>query len=403
MPEVSVVIPTYNRQHLVQQTIDSVLRQTFRDWELIVVDDGSTDDTSDVLSERYGSRIRYVYQRNQGESAARNHGIELAHGQYIAFLDSDDLWHREKLQRQMEVFGAFPDVGIVSTQASWINYEGLLLKQPPHGHDQSDEVISWDDLVLDNVVAGGGSSAIVRRTCVDHAGGFDSQIRFGEEWDLWIRIARHYQVRQLPEPLVFFRVHRFGTRSWAPRAQEAGNLFGEHRAILERAFADCPHEPPRCEELKNLAFARISLRHAIVDLALGNAISGREHWLTAIRLCPGYAADAEVVLQTIVNYATGYASLAEPSARVAALVAIMDRILANLPSELAQLRKERGLVVARSFAEMAFSAAMNEDGGFARRCAYRCLLADPSWRSNRGLLKILVTGGRHLRPQPLAL
>ena len=99
MPTVSIIIPTYNRQSLVQETIDSVLRQSLSDWELIVIDDGSTDETGAVLTERYGTSIRYVYQQNQGESAARNYGISLAQGKYVAFLDSDDLWLPNKLQR----------------------------------------------------------------------------------------------------------------------------------------------------------------------------------------------------------------------------------------------------------------------------------------------------------------
>ena len=158
MPKVSVIIPTYNRQDLVQEAIDSVLNQTFRDWELIVVDDGSTDQTPSVLQERYDSRIIYIYQENQGESAARNRGLYSATGEYVAFLDSDDLWHPKKLQRQIEVFAEKPELGLVSTQAYWINYEGLLLKQTPQGYGRKNKDISWQDLVLDNVVAGGGSA-----------------------------------------------------------------------------------------------------------------------------------------------------------------------------------------------------------------------------------------------------
>ena len=143
MPKVSVVIPTYNRQRLVQDTIDSVLRQTFGDLELIVIDDGSTDDTRRVLQDRYGTRIRYVYQENQGESAARNHGIALAGGEYVAFVDSDDLWHPQKLERQVEVFEADPGIGLGSTQAYWINYQGLRLRKTPDGQGRQGDTISW--------------------------------------------------------------------------------------------------------------------------------------------------------------------------------------------------------------------------------------------------------------------
>lgn len=101
MPRVSVIIPTYNRREYVQEAIDSALAQTFTDYEIIVIDDGSTDGTSEALQARYGNRIHYEWQENQGESVARNRGIELARGEYIAFLDSDDLWHPEKLAKQI--------------------------------------------------------------------------------------------------------------------------------------------------------------------------------------------------------------------------------------------------------------------------------------------------------------
>ncbi|MFW6116144.1 MAG: glycosyltransferase family 2 protein [bacterium] len=403
MPEVSVVIATYNRQRLVQETIDSVLRQTFANLELIVVDDGSTDDTGRILLDRYGSRIRYIYQENQGESAARNRGLEFATGEYIAFLDSDDLWHRNKLQRQIEAFKGLPDTGLVSTQAYLMSYEGLRLEQTPQGYGRETDVILWADLVLDNVVAGGGSSALVRRTCLDHVGWFDTRIRFGEEWDLWLRIARRYEVRQIPEPLVYYRLHRFGTRSWAPRADEAEDMYREHIAILEKAFRDCPYESSRCKALRGQALSRIYLRRAIVDLILGNNESGHGHWLTAIRHCPQYAADRSTASKHVVHFVTGYASIANDGLQIAEANRLLTRILSNLPSQVSSLTTMRNALRARCLAEMAFLAAASGDAVFARRAAYRCLASDFSWRRNRGLLKILITGGRHLWPKPLVL
>lgn len=400
---VSVIIPTYNRQELIQETIESVIRQTFSDWELIVVDDGSTDDTRRVLEERYGSRIRYAYQSNQGESAARNHGLSLATAEYVAFLDSDDLWHPNKLQRQLEVIEKSPQAGLISTQAYWMNFEGLRLRQLPHGHDLGHETISWEDLVLDNVVAGGGSSALARRTCLDQVGGFDPQIRFGEEWDLWIRIARHYRIRQLPEPLVFYRVHRFGTRGWAPRAHEAENIYCEHRSILEKAFADCPLEPTECEELRATALGRIDLRNAIVDCALEKPARGSEHWLAAIRLCPQFAADHTMVNQYIAQFVVGYASVAKPGHQITEISRRLGLILDNAPSEISFSKARRHALRSRCLAELAFAAAYDGKQDIARRAAYHCLTTDAVWRQNRGLWKILVTGGRHLWPEPISL
>lgn len=401
MPEVSVVLPTYNRRRLVQETIDSVLRQKFADLELIVVDDGSTDDTGRTLTDRYGPLIRYVYQENAGESAARNHGIALSRGKYVGFVDSDDLWHPDKLKRQVEILEANPLVGLVSTQAFWINYLGLQLRKAPDGASRQDDVISWAELVLDNVIAGGGSSSLIRRECLVKAGGFDQAIRFGEEWDLWIRIARDYRVVQIPTPLVYYRVNPFGTRGWAPRANEAEAMYREHLSIVAKAFEHAPQALGEGDHLEAKAYARLHLRHAMVNYGHGSDEAGRHYWQLAIDTCPVHATDEAVISQTLVNYAVGFASVAVPRKRVAVLQATVDRVLSNLPESVSGLTSRRNTLLAKCYAEMSFQAAMNGEAPLARRCAYRSVATESVWLRNRGLLKILLTGGRHLWPLPV--
>lgn len=402
VPKVSVIIPTYNRQDLVQKTIDSVLNQTFRDWELIVVDDGSTDQSASVLQERYGSRIIYIYQENQGESAARNRGLCSATGEYVAFLDSDDLWHPNKLQRQIEAFAEKPELGLVSTQAYWINYEGLLLRQAPHGHGRENNDISWQDLVLDNVVAGGGSAAMVRRSCLSHVGGFDSDIRFGEEWDLWIRLARHYPLTQIPQALIYYRLHRFGTRGWAPRPSEAERLYSEHCRILQKAFADCPYDSQICNLLCARALGRINMRRAIVQSALGNIQLGQDYWRLAFENDPQQANDVVAVSDLLVRFVVGYASL-ETGSQITGVERILNRIVDNLPSSIRVEGSFRRVLQARCLAELAFLAACNKSSNLARLAAFNCLIKDVAWMRNFGLLKLLVTGGRHLWPESITL
>ncbi|HUO36169.1 MAG TPA: glycosyltransferase family A protein, partial [Candidatus Acidoferrum sp.] len=122
-PKVSVVIPTYNRAKKVRGAIDSALGQTISDLEVIVVDDGSSDNTAKVLQEAYGTRIRYFAQQNQGASAARNKGMAEARGEWIAFLDSDDFWEKEKLEWQLKTVEQFaPDCGVCYTDARFFNY-----------------------------------------------------------------------------------------------------------------------------------------------------------------------------------------------------------------------------------------------------------------------------------------
>ncbi len=136
MPTVSVIIPTYNRRAYVQEAIDSVLAQTYTDYEIIVIDDGSTDGTGEALRERYGDKIIYEWQENQGLSAARNRGIESSRGQYIALLDSDDLWMPEKLERQVACLSQHPEVAMVARAYArrdcWQRAQGVSISSQGH-------------------------------------------------------------------------------------------------------------------------------------------------------------------------------------------------------------------------------------------------------------------------------
>ena len=127
-PQVSVVIPAYNCAAYVGQACDSVLSQTYTDWEIIVVDDGSKDDTRLVLDKYGDRRVRYVYQENQGVSLARNHGIQLARGEFVAFLDADDFFLPDKLASQIAVFAAQPNLGIVHSGWRLVNSIGEAIK-----------------------------------------------------------------------------------------------------------------------------------------------------------------------------------------------------------------------------------------------------------------------------------
>ena len=124
MPRVSVIVPTYNRREWLCEAIDSILAQTYGDLEVIVIDDGSTDGTGGALRERYGDRIRYRWYGNAGVSAARNRGIELARGEFVAFLDSDDLWLEPKVEKQVHYLDEHPEVGAVFCQGWWMDEAG---------------------------------------------------------------------------------------------------------------------------------------------------------------------------------------------------------------------------------------------------------------------------------------
>ncbi|APW59898.1 glycosyltransferase family 2 protein [Paludisphaera borealis] len=200
-PPVSVVIPSYNRGRLLTQTIDSVLRQTVVPSEIIVVDDGSTDDTEARLVP-YAGRIHYIRQDNQGVSAARNRGLRKASGQLIAFLDADDVWHPRKLEMQLAVFDGRPDLGLLGTgQFDW-----PTTAFPEVDPNDSGPLIpvTWWQLAVKNYLT--TSSVVARRRVLDLAGDFDTKMQGPEDRDLWLRVAEVAPIAYLNRPLTGYRI-----------------------------------------------------------------------------------------------------------------------------------------------------------------------------------------------------
>jgi len=185
MPAVSVIIPTYNRKEWLLEAIDSVLAQRGVSLECIVVDDGSTDGTCEALHARFGERIRYVYQENAGESVARNHGAELAEGEYLAFLDSDDVWLKDKLHHQLRTVESNPDAGFVACLASAMDEHGRPIWRLPYGYHIPGEVTL--EYTLKNGLALSGSTQLFRRSVFEEMGGFAMHIRYGEDYDMSLR------------------------------------------------------------------------------------------------------------------------------------------------------------------------------------------------------------------------
>jgi glycosyltransferase involved in cell wall biosynthesis len=198
MPRVSVIIPTYNRRDLVREAIASVLAQTYRDFELIVVDDGSDDGTAGVVQEFAG--VRYVYQSNRGVSAARNRGVALSNGELLAFLDSDDLWQPHKLESQVRFFVAHPAARICQTEEIWVRH-GVRVN-PHHKHRKTGGDIFARSLELCLVSP---SAVMLRCELFESLGGFDESLPACEDYDLWLRIAATEPIHLLETPLVLKR------------------------------------------------------------------------------------------------------------------------------------------------------------------------------------------------------
>jgi glycosyltransferase involved in cell wall biosynthesis len=197
-PRVSVIIPTFNRFPMVCEAIDSVLSQTHREFELIVVDDGSTDETG-AIAERYKGRLRYIYQENRGASAARNRGVAESHGDLIAFLDSDDLWLSGKLEVQGAVM-ADPDVRISYTEEIW--YRRGVRVNPGNKHAKYSGSIFEKCLPLCLISP---SSVMMEKSLFGEVGGFDEDLPVCEDYDLWLRITKDWPVRLIEQPLIVKR------------------------------------------------------------------------------------------------------------------------------------------------------------------------------------------------------
>jgi len=198
-PLVSVIVPTYNRGWIVQEAVDSVLDQDFPDYELIVVDDGSDDNTPAILA-NYGQAITVLHQLNSGVSAARNHGIAAASGQLIAFLDSDDLWLPRKLSRQVKFFEDHPDAVINQTQEHWIRNGARV--NPRQRHHKFSGMIFEHSLALCLVSP---SAVMVKKSLFDDVGVFDEQLPACEDYDLWLRISCRHPVHLIDTPLIIKR------------------------------------------------------------------------------------------------------------------------------------------------------------------------------------------------------
>ena len=198
-PAVSIIIPTYNRAHRVTQAVDSVLAQTYTDFELMVVDDGSTDDTTDRLA-AYGDRIRVVRQDNLGASAARNAGIRRAKGRYIAFLDSDDLWKPDKLAVQIDLVSRDRSVKICYTEEIWIRRGRRVNPRKKHAKHSG-----WILKELLPLCLVSPSSVLIAREVFDRVGLFDESLPACEDYDLWLRIGRLYPIILIDQPLIVKR------------------------------------------------------------------------------------------------------------------------------------------------------------------------------------------------------
>jgi len=230
-PLLSVVIPTYNRADYIAETIESVLQQTYDNIEVIVIDDGSTDNTAQLVKP-FGRKVRYVRQENAERGASRNHGLRLASGDYIAFLDSDDLWLPDKAADGIGFLEANPAVGLLCTDAFEIDGEGKerrVLRARGYSGQVTGKLLQNNFVIMPTHLA--------RRSVVRHIGGFreERELSGSEDWEMWVRLSLVAEFAYIPEVTAKYRVHTANTMSSAAGMQRsmgiAAQLFRESEEL----------------------------------------------------------------------------------------------------------------------------------------------------------------------------
>jgi glycosyltransferase involved in cell wall biosynthesis len=269
-PAVSIIIPTYNRSQLIVRAVKSVLNQTYQDFELIIVDDASTDNTEEVINSFNDKRIRYIrHEKNKGEAAARNTGIKTAGCNYIAYQDSDDEWLPEKLAKQMKLLeNASPEVGVI--------YTGFWKTE---NHRRTYIPFSWvrqkngdihKELLKGNFI--GSPVALIKKECFDKVGLFDERLRNLVDWEMWLRISKRYHFRCVDEPLAIAHYDSDNI------SDNPASLVDALELVLEK----------NCDEFKEEK--RVLARHRIIIgnllVAKGETQRGRRYIVDAVRLYP---------------------------------------------------------------------------------------------------------------------
>jgi glycosyltransferase involved in cell wall biosynthesis len=268
---VSVIIPAYNKAEFTAKTVESVLAQTYDNIETIVVDDGSTDGTRERLG-GYESRIKYLYKENGGACSARNAGIREARGEYLAFLDHDDLYCPEKIERSIEFLESDPGAGFVHTAADFIDDKGEKVGtfvSPGSGYGKD----IFGKLLLGNFIC--NSTVVARRSCVEKTGPFDETMFYPADWDMWIRLARYFKAGYIDEPLTGHR----GPDTYIKRNYR-DSMIDEELKVLQKAFISAPYLD---KGIRRSAISNVYYRYGTYLLQMERPAEAKDKFLDSIR------------------------------------------------------------------------------------------------------------------------
>lgn len=243
---VSVIIPAYNAERTILETIASVQQQTFSDFEIIVINDGSTDRTLELVQGIQDERVKIFSYENGGLPVARNRGISRAKGEFIAFIDADDIWTSDKLELQVALLQQHPEAGVAYSWSRFMNERGELSYVVDDRHIEGNV---YEKLLLNNFL-NNGSSLLVRREAIESAGKFDPTLKSCEDWDFYLRLAAKWSFVLVPKPQILYRQSSTAMTSKIDVMESAALI------TIERAYQAAP---PKLQYLKNQTLARLEL------------------------------------------------------------------------------------------------------------------------------------------------
>jgi glycosyltransferase involved in cell wall biosynthesis len=368
MTSISVIIPSYNQGRYVAETVESVLTQTHSEYEIIVVDDGSTDDTRTRLTP-YIDRIQYIYQANRGLSGARNTGFAASKGEYVLFLDSDDLLHSDALERLSHVLDESPDDGLVYCAWQQINANDKSIMGEVHPR-QSGQVLK---ALLLREFFFFGSSALIRCSVLERVGAFDESLSWGDDADMWLRIGlAGWSFGYIDEPVLQYRVHNASMTASVSLRQIEGWQAG-----LRKFFAS-PNLSPDLRALEKQAYAVLYFETAGRYFRAGDADAGRD------LLCEALQVNGTPDGDWFLNWVAGTAL--DP--RTSDPVAFIQRVFDNIPSNGKSLEALRWQAQGRYHTAAVFAAYSSHNAFTARQHILPALFNDPGNLTNRGFIKI---------------
>jgi len=353
---VSVIIPTYNRASYLREALASVFTQTFALWEVIVVDDGSTDDTSRVIREAAGP-VRFYQQAHLGVAAARNLGLTHTHGDLVAWLDSDDLWEPDFLAAVVPLLAQDPGPHGVYTGITMIDAAGAALRtssrvEPPEK--------LYDALVRDCFLA--TPSIVVRKTCYDEVGGFDPQFRISEDYDMWLRLSRRYRLVGVPRPLVRVRVHAANTMS------DTDTLCQMRLALVKKHFGELADSHKASSDVAPTAYGYAFRSIALKYIEGGLPKKGWPYLQTAVALHPGLLQSLDTFYELALgDQPRGYrgqANMLDVAANAAELLGRLKTLFADAPPEVQALR---GVAFGNAYLALGMLSDQARDWSAARR------------------------------------